>query len=115
MKNDRVKNWTKGPWAYKECVGQCYFEVVQEADCYRGIADFCASQHKDDGGLHRFGGEAEANATLVSAAPDMVEALERLTDWLLPEIEHGGHDEQRLLSDLYDKAEAALSKAYGEQ
>lgn len=49
--------------------------------------------------------EADANAHLIAAAPDLYEALDLFVDWM--DEEEGAHA-------LCDKARAALAKARGE-
>lgn len=62
----------------------------------------------------RFAGEStQANARLIAAAPDLLEALKALHGWCKAEIEHfdsTGPDEW-----IMEKALAAIAKATGEQ
>jgi len=57
------KNWTPGPWSVRD---EGFGEVVDSKG--RGVADTAV--------------DMQANAHLVSAAPEMYEALEGLVDWL---------------------------------
>lgn len=85
---------TKGPWvvAYKDKNGQCvvsaaHFEI---ATCWH----HCVSSIEE---------EMHANAKLISAAPEMLEALQYLMT---------AHGEQ--LHDAFDMARKAIAKATGE-
>lgn len=105
----KEKKWTKGPW--KACMSP-----AAKADEWEiggdgwGLATVAP--------LLRAGGwsEGEANAALMSAAPDLVEALEDLIG--LAEIAMGEANndggEYDIEGELED-ARAAIGKAYGDQ
>lgn len=100
---DKVESaWTPGPWKVGkdrriEALGKCIIidERVITAPCLNGLHDAIRV--------------AEANATLIAAAPDLAEALKELTEdfeiWLL-EHEVDPRTQSRLLL-----AHAALKKA----
>ena len=50
--------------------------------------------------------EMHANANLIAAAPDLLEALSEVVEWL----EHGDH-----AGPMHSKARAAIAKAKGEE
>jgi len=60
--------------------------------------------------------ERDANARLIAAAPEMLEALEKAVPWLGKMIADGGHLNSvlpRACEIALDQAEAAISKARG--
>lgn len=65
-------NYTPGPWSVK--ANNCYFEVSSE---HGFIGDVCMSGHEFDSG-NCLGPTAEANAKLIAAAPELLEALLRV-------------------------------------
>lgn len=87
---------TPGPWNVG--VNHCYFEINSENG---GIGDVCMSGHAFDAG-QRLGPTAEANAKLIAAAPELLEALQavvRVAD---------------RATDEFDMARAAIAKALGQ-
>lgn len=76
---------TPGPWNFKDSSLTIVRGIVtpEDVDCYHVEAlatDERGRQRRDSVGyLHRDGGEeCEANARLIAAAPDMLEALENI-------------------------------------
>ena len=67
-----MSEWTKGEWSYSY---NGYFYEIHTTGEYRGdIAHAHTAEHI--GGTERK--EVEANARLISAAPDLYEALDKL-------------------------------------
>lgn len=84
----RVSTYTPGPWEYGEDAdGEWYFEASQN----RGVQIGWCCNYGDH--------TAEPNARLISAAPDLLEAL----------IEVVGISDRK--HDAWDKAKAAIRKA----
>lgn len=98
---------TPAPWV--ACDTGVYFEV-KAANHYSHLADICGSQIIYDEGKHSNNGVAYANAHLIAAAPELLEALIELTDSASEAI--GGLGD---LSDAIDTAKAAIAKALGQQ
>jgi hypothetical protein len=77
---------TPGPW-------DCEENKVFTADCEIRIGEFLAEDMESE--------EADANARLCSAAPEMKDALQNLLDWSL---------NYNVPTDLYTAGCAALAK-----
>lgn len=99
--------WTLAPW-YVEDNGS-YFNI-RECNNYRLIADIYGSQISYDECIHSNHGIANANAHLIAAAPELLEALIELTESAKEAIDGLGD-----LSDAIDTAKAAITKALGQQ
>ena len=101
-----MSGWTPGPWFV--AANEEFFEIRTGERQYQGglVADVCSSRYWFDGGKHRAGGIAEANANLIAAAPDLYAALDRLCRALV-------HDHNKNI-DYWTEALAALAKARGE-
>ena len=98
----REKLWTPGKWYMETYEGECYARPGIESD---GITIVLWGAEGDDEGVHGASSQqANANAKLMSAAPDLVEALESM----LSECE-----DDEFAPHVMD-AKAALAKAYGE-
>lgn len=96
-----MSEYTKGPWSVKEQAPDTFvYEVmagkIGSSSCRGGVA-FC-----DD----------KANAQLIAATPELLEALEEVTEQLRLFMEL--HDDDEDAPVAYDKAIAAISKAKGE-
>ncbi len=92
------------PWAVDD--NGIFFEITRE-DGLR-VGDVCSSQHLYDDSKHHGNGVAYANACLIAAAPDLLEALQSLvtvSGLLL------GNTCQTELT----KARQAIAKALGQQ
>jgi hypothetical protein len=93
-------SYTPGPWSVMptptdaQNTHKIMYDCVQER---RRIGAVCGVFAKDDG-------EATANARLIAAAPELLEALRHLVARV---IENGG------TGDLIDSALAAIAKAEG--
>lgn len=102
-----MSDYTPGPWIAVR--GLAYWEVKPEQkDGGRKlpfqIADTCSSDPEDpDRGLQ------EANARLIAAAPDLLEALEEIVKEYCENPDNG-----RTLRWAIDGAKEALAKAKGE-
>lgn len=94
-------NYTPGPWEMDEeaCFISQYGDVLIMIGQVRGW-----------GWLHRKYGEIEAyeiqkaNGKLMAAAPELLEALKKLNEWISPESVYWG-------SDLNELVESAIKKA----
>lgn len=94
---------TPGPWndrigAYELKVGEAYRRVIQvsEGDCQLAIVNAPDT-------------EGEANAHLIAAAPDLLEALKMIEPYLPIISDHGGSKK------LLISAREAIAKAEGAQ
>lgn len=96
---EQVKH-TPGPWSFwHDTCAKCRED---------GTAEFCIDG--PPGGSHgQF--SSEADARLVAAAPDMLEALKAITE-LHGEQSSVGHDRERSMN-VYCRAQAAIAKAEG--
>lgn len=88
---------TPGPWEVE--ANTCYFSIESQGG---GIGDVCMSGHVFDGG-DCLGSTSKANASLIAAAPELLEALQ---DALHAHDKHGEHSE-------WNFARAAIAKALG--
>jgi hypothetical protein len=99
---------TPGPWAAKKGVGWYVVRIAHSQDDNFAIAvgsnktSLVDAPTGDDA-------EAEANARLIAAAPDLLEALEMLS-WLEQFCDDGDDD----LEGARTAARAAIAKARGE-
>lgn len=98
---------TPAPWSVID--NGFFFDI--KADCdYSSLADVCGSQCIHDNNKHNEDGTAYANACLIAAAPELLEALIELTESARESIDGLGD-----LSDAIDTAKAAIAKALGQQ
>lgn len=116
-----MSGYTKGPWEYEWSTSPYYSDgEVISGD--KKIAIVCGSNYgewrdADDCGEAEF----QANAALIAAAPDLLEALEqlfRIGDVYPSAIEHDAYGEEGGKMDLEqwtDLAKAAIAKARGEK
>lgn len=100
MNNQKAKH-TPGPWytRYNQISSLTSSHGCTIANCnatQKGITDE----------------EAEANAALISAAPDMLETLEAVLDWWThtPGFENGEDD---MPAEIFDGIRNAINKAKG--
>ena len=112
-----VGGHTPGPWELGD--EGVYIGSVYDADGLR-VAFVYFQDEKSETGRPRQ--EEEANARLIAAAPDLLEALSDALD-LLAEIDNAVRDEHRrngapqsksVAGIIADRARAALAKAGGE-
>jgi hypothetical protein len=100
--------YTPGPW--KQYAPEIGGEVDQD---YRTIQDEGCEPFRD-GGMYLTGFVTEANARLIAAAPDLLEACERAVDACRDNlVAYQFKNEQALLTAL-QVCEAAIAKAKGE-
>ncbi|MEY0929297.1 hypothetical protein AB7224_06650 [Providencia rettgeri] len=98
---------TPAPWVVDD--NGTFFDI-RNADSVNNVADVCASRCVYDGNKHHKSGVACANACLIAAAPELLEALIELTESAKEAIDGLGD-----LSDAIDTAKAAIAKALGQQ
>ena len=107
------KKWTAGPWGIVNggtcAIGDtthytCEIDPDANSEGYRG--SICRVQSCDhiEGAIHI--DEAESNASLISAAPDLYDALAAI-------INDGGNF--AMTHETHRKSRAALAKALGEK
>lgn len=94
-----VKN-TPGPWRTHISEGRGHLCVISDD------AWICGEIHRPGGGMPR--AEAEANASLIAAAPDMLAALKQAETAL--DYVYRGSDDLRIEQDL-SAVRAAIAKA----
>lgn len=97
MKTNRLKRWTPGSWWIEAETGDV---VAKDGDW-----EICTFSRSDMNHEH--------DTNLISAAPDLVEALEGLLASIGGGDKQCGHDFTCVCAE--DKAKAALAKAYGDQ
>lgn len=96
---------TPGPWATDEAD---HTEPYQDITIRAGRRSICRVWI-DDAPVHDYNNEQRVNARLIAAAPELLEALKRLTT----AIDHA--TELHRFSTLWDDARAAIAKATGDQ
>ena len=89
-------NFTPGPWRIGD---------KHQTDIYAARAGHAIARTVNP----HYAGECEANAVLIAAAPELLEALEWLVD-ILPDPELDNDELQRVWT---KKARAAINKATG--
>ena len=92
---------TPGPWYVTGKLTR-YVEALIDGGLIQEVA--ACGPTKADGG---YGPQQEANARLIAAAPDLLEALK----WMVLRTEEGGYSDGKCL----EEARAAIAKATGEQ
>ena len=90
------KRFTPGPWEYHSGVGPTFVIEAATAGQFARVSRWTQGNRA----------EAEANARLIAAAPDLYEALQAFID------AGDGHDD---FTDEWPAARAALAKARGEK
>ncbi|HHR6050791.1 TPA: hypothetical protein ACS7Z1_000030 [Providencia alcalifaciens] len=115
---------TPAPWVVDD--NGTFFDI-RNADSVNNVADVCASRCVYDGNKHHKSGVAYANACLIAAAPELLEALRELIQSHEYSIRIGyeriielGDDcdspEIMITKDSsLNKAKAAIAKALGQQ
>ena len=103
-----MTKFTPGPWHLEDARGvedeHLFWEVLGDSDVYRG---FLATLQHSEGISGTTREENDANALLVSAAPELYVALERIGRVAAVELT-GKRD------DVLEQAQSALAKARGE-
>jgi hypothetical protein len=93
--------WTKGPWVLDET-----FRVLA-TDARQTIVHVPPGSHSNP--------ECQADARLISAAPDLYPALEALLERHIEWLKEAGNDDHEIADDAYVvESRAALAKARGE-
>ncbi len=116
-----MTKFTPGPWewlyAETHCdgVGRVVTAQVVDVPTNQCVVEFSNTSHSEivyegdgSGGGAFYDEQARANARLISAAPDMYEALKRLVEY------YKGTTIEDDYALIIDQARAALSKAEGE-
>ena len=101
-----MSNHTPGPWVV---VGRLtkYVEARLVGRLIQEVAA-CGPTMADEG----YGQQQEANARLIAAAPDLLEALQDVDAlWMHHSVAHGDGK----IGPLHEKVIAAIAKATGEQ
>ncbi|WP_272666116.1 hypothetical protein, partial [Providencia sp. PROV110] len=84
---------TPAPWAVDD--NGVFFEITRE-DGLR-VGDVCSSQHLYDDSKHHGNGVAYANACLIAAAPELLEALQKLvTEYKFTRSQLNGDTDEEL-------------------
>ena len=100
---------TPGPWTHE---GQGDITGIEDNGFGRGPVDVCSVYLRTVEGRH------EANARLIAAAPDLLEALEAFERisalWLPAEVEEQHAEEMYALHMARNQMLAAIAKARGE-
>ncbi|EKT4443986.1 hypothetical protein [Stenotrophomonas maltophilia] len=106
---------TPGPWEVAEQDGELFVQVVnQPASChpmfdrYRIIHGYVGGDPTDNPTPDL--GTPEANALLIAAAPELLEALKDLIGW----VPGGVHFHTDAPQKAVERASAAIAKATGE-
>ena len=102
---------TPGPWKASRRYADTI--VIEGDGGYRHIVGVGADEITESGG-EEMSAEQEANARLIAAAPELLAALERLTDvtqWL--DVSFASEDEEAEAEEALGVAQAAIAKARG--
>lgn len=101
---------TPGPWAANPSNAERYSQYVAPKDLKSWPYDVVAYIPEAYGDKCTFPGAHMANARLIAAAPDLLHALQAMTDAFLDtEGTHGQHEHAAM-----GKAYAAIARATGE-
>lgn len=103
-----MSEYTKGPWTFEPPWSGFSTIRGQNGELVFGIAAGGAEEKQPDN-------VCEANASLIAAAPDLLEALEAFLNWYVHFVNSGDAgfwDPEK--DDIVIKARSALSKAKGE-
>ena len=100
---------TKGPWE-DNGAGLIYGQVSGDDDEAPFVADCCK-----DGGSGDYDAEEVANARLIAAAPDLLEALQLLLRYQIDSLIEDGYTPEQLagMADIV-KARETIARAKGE-
>jgi hypothetical protein len=94
---------TPGPWKYSPQTERVYFTDKKSGEeppiCEMAVSDIMAIQNED---------EVAANAHLIAAAPELLEALKAVRAWLNDYNGHMGVPQTKMIR-------AAIAKAEGEK
>lgn len=98
--NDQKAKHTPGPWTYKKTAS-----LGPDYAVYPEVSGGTVA-------IVYTGETAEANAALISAAPDMMKTLEAVLDWWThtPDFENGEDD---MPAEIFDGIRNAINKAKG--
>ena len=100
-----MSDFTPGPWLFDDE----HEEVTSEARRRKGLTRIATVNL---GWSEPFNSEQNANARLIAAAPDLLEALQDVDAlWMHHSIAHGDGK----IGPLHEKVIAAIAKATGEQ
>ena len=102
-------NHTPGPWKFIPAFGRVEVEKFI-------VAYLSLSVESRDNPLYLTKGEAEANGCLIAAAPELLEALEHVRDFLLIVANEGANQVflERNAREMIAKHDALLAKARGD-
>jgi hypothetical protein len=109
---------TKGPWTVSPHLENSGSRIVMGVDdegepTRVGVTD-CKTKHKRGEGWMTECAERDANARLMAAAPDMLDALKEARDHVLMALkDHPVGERLSALQTAYDAMCAALAKAEG--
>lgn len=101
------KKYTPGPWTYQPAINYDGFSISPEGTLPTLGAVERIGVYRMTIESFNFPGSTEANAALISAAPELLEVLERIVNYF---------DRSDLAPELrfkIDGAKDAISKAYG--
>lgn len=112
---------TQGPWEVRCFGGQFYVSsvnsvrgsVMPPGGGRQAIASLPRAAKKDTPGYHEM---FEANARLIAAAPDLLDAVQKFLAWSAAENDHKGTsfwERVEMLRELDDAANAVVAKATG--
>ena len=97
---------TKGKWSYHVTGGKAeYYHNIQEGDWGKTIALMYDKHCSDD--------EIKANAQLIASAPELLELIQEMSDYLEPKHE-GQINSINTTSTFHNQMRLLISKALGE-
>lgn len=92
---------TPGPWRYGL------------AQNYQGFFVAPGNATLTLAAVHNYPAHTEANAKLIAAAPDLLEALKKISNWLACSQIASPEDMAQSFGDMEDLADSAIAKATG--
>lgn len=110
MNNSNQHQHTPGPWDLPNAAARHGSVLVsaRRGDSWDGMIATC-----DAGDYARSAAEGLANARLIAAAPDLLASLSELTEVLPGLISQLPYGAPMSLSEMHDRALAAIAKAQG--
>ena len=102
---------TPGPWQTDQAEHDAPYQDIR---IHAGKGSICCVWI-DDAPLHDYNAEQRANARLIAAAPELLEALKELDSWLVCACIATPEDMAQSFPHMQQVVSAAIARAEGEQ